>query len=58
MFEKKLMIGEELWASILQEAISGRLVPKLNLNLLVEQIGEAPKDVSCEIYSDTPWSLW
>ncbi|MBR5401732.1 MAG: hypothetical protein IK102_07965 [Treponema sp.] len=49
------MTGEELWASILQEAISGRLVSQLDSEPEVEQIGEAPTDVPIEIPKKWKW---
>ena len=49
------MTGEQLWASILQEAISGRLVPQLDSEPEVKQIGEAPKEVPFEIPKKWKW---
>ena len=37
------MKAEQLWASILQEAIQGRLVPQLESEPEVKQVGEPPK---------------
>ena len=39
------MKAETLRKSILQWAVEGKLVPQLDCELAVEQIGEAPEDV-------------
>ncbi len=49
------MNAESLRASILQEAIQGRLVPQLESEPEVEQIGEAPEDVPFEIPEKWKW---
>ena len=42
------MKAETLRKSILQWAVEGKLVPQLDCELAVEQIGEAPEDVPLE----------
>ena len=49
------MKAEQLWASILQEAIQGRLVPQLESEPVVEQIGETPEDVPFDIPEKWKW---
>ncbi len=49
------MKAEQLWASILQEAIQGRLVPQLESEPEVEQIGEKPEDVPFDIPEKWKW---
>lgn len=46
---------EKLKASLLQEAIQGKLVPQLNEEPAVEQIGEAPEDVPFTIPEKWKW---
>lgn len=46
---------EKLKASLLQEAIQGKLVPQLDEEPAVEQIGEAPKDVPFAIPEKWKW---
>ena len=46
---------EKLKASLLQEAIQGRLVPQLDDEPAVEQIGEAPEEVPFEIPEKWKW---
>lgn len=46
---------EKLKASLLQEAIQGRLVPQLDEEPAVEQIGEAPEDVPFAIPEKWKW---
>ena len=49
------MNAESLRASILQEAIQGRLVPQLESEPAVEQIGKAPEDVPFAIPEKWKW---
>lgn len=49
------MKAEQLWASILQEAIQGKLVPQLESEPVVEQIGETPEDVPFDIPEKWKW---
>ena len=49
------MKAEQLWASILQEAIQGRLVPQLESEPEVTQIGKAPNEVPFEIPEKWKW---
>lgn len=49
------MKAEQLWASILQEAIQGRLVPQLESEPAVEQIGDSPKLVPFSIPGKWKW---
>ena len=49
------MKAEQLWASILQEAIQGRLVPQLESEPKVAQIGEASEDVPFLIPEKWKW---
>ena len=46
---------EKLKASLLQEAIQGKLVPQLDEEPAVEQIGEAPEDVPFAIPEKWKW---
>ena len=46
---------EKLKASLLQEAIQGKLVPQLDEEPAVEQIGEAPEDVPFAIPEKWQW---
>lgn len=46
---------EKLKASLLQEAIQGKLVPQLDEEPAVEQIGEAPEDVPFAIPKKWEW---
>ena len=46
---------EKLKASLLQEAIQGKLVPQLDEEPAVEQIGEAPEEVPFEIPEKWKW---
>ncbi len=61
--EKQLEVIEssfpkKLRASILQEAIQGKLVPQLESEPEVEQIGEAPEDVPFAIPEKWKWVLF
>lgn len=47
---------EKLKASLLQEAIQGKLVPQLDEEPAVEQIGEAPEDVPFAIPEKWTWA--
>lgn len=47
---------EKLKASLLQEAIQGKLVPQLDNEPAVEQIGEAPEDVPFAIPEKWTWA--
>ena len=49
------MDAKTLRASILQMAIEGKLVPQLDEEPAVEQIGEAPKDVPFSIPDKWKW---
>lgn len=48
-------LAELFKASLLQEAIQGKLVPQLDEEPAVEQIGETPKDVPFEIPEKWKW---
>ena len=50
------MTGQELWASLLQEAIQGRLVEQRDDEPPVEQMGNAPEDVPFAIPEKWKWS--
>ena len=47
---------KKLKASLLQEAIQGKLVPQLDEEPAVEQIGEAPEDVPFAIPEEWTWA--
>lgn len=49
------MKAEQLWASILQEAIQGKLVPQLESEPEVDQIGNVPDDVPFDIPAKWRW---
>ena len=49
------MTGKELWASLLQEAIQGRLVEQRDDEPDVPQIGETPEDVPFAIPEKWKW---
>ena len=49
------MKAEQLWASILQEAIQGRLVPQLENEPEVNQIGEVPENVPFAVPEKWKW---
>lgn len=49
------MKAEQLWASILQEAIQGKLVPQLENEPEVNQIGELPEDIPFAIPEKWKW---
>ena len=49
------MTGQELWASLLQEAIQGRLVEQRDDEPDVPQIGETPEDVPFAIPDKWKW---
>ena len=49
------MKAEQLWASILQEAIQGKLVPQLESEPVVVQIGKAPEDVPFSLPAKWLW---
>ena len=49
------MKAEQLWASILQEAIQGKLVPQLESEPEVNQIGEVPEDVPFTVPKKWKW---
>lgn len=49
------MKAEQLWASILQEAIQGKLVPQLESEPDVIQIGKVPEDVPFHIPEKWAW---
>lgn len=49
------MKADQLRASILQDAVIGKLVPQLDDEPAVEQIGEAPKDVPFSIPEKWKW---
>ena len=49
------MNAEQLRASILQEAIQGKLVPQLDSEGAVEQVGEIPEEVPFEIPESWKW---
>ena len=49
------MNAEQLKASILQQAIEGKLVPQLAEEGVVEQIGAAPEEVPFEIPEKWKW---
>lgn len=49
------MNAQQLRAAILQQAIEGKLVPQLDSEPAVEQIGEAPEDVPFEIPEKWKW---
>ena len=49
------MKAEQLWASILQDAIQGKLVPQLESEPKVSQIGEASEDVPFLIPEKWKW---
>ena len=49
------MKAETLRKSILQWAVEGKLVPQLDCELAVEQIGEAPEDVPFLIPEKWKW---
>lgn len=49
------MKAEQLWASILQEAIQGKLVPQLENEPEVNQIGEVPEDVPFAVPEKWKW---
>lgn len=49
------MNANQLRASILQMAIEGKLVPQLDSELAVEQLGNAPEDVPFEIPEKWKW---
>ena len=50
------MKAEQLWASILQEAIQGRLVPQLESEPEVNYIGEVPEDIPFAIPEKWKWA--
>ena len=49
------MKAEQLWASILQEAIQGKLVPQLESEPEVNQIGEVPENVPFAVPEKWKW---
>ena len=49
------MTAEQLRKSILQQAISGKLVPQLDSEPAVEQLGDAPAEVPFEIPGKWKW---
>ena len=49
------MKAEQLWASILQEAIQGKLVPQLEREPKVDQVQELPEDVPFNIPEKWTW---
>ena len=49
------MKAEQLWASILQEAIQGKLVPQLESEPEVPQIGKAPEEVPFALPRKWKW---
>ena len=49
------MNAEQLKASILQQAIEGKLVPQLDSEGSVEQIGDAPEEVPFAIPEKWKW---
>ena len=50
------MKAEQLWASILQEAIQGKLVPQLESEPEVNYIGEVPEDIPFAIPEKWKWA--
>lgn len=48
-------LPEKLRASILQEAIQGKLVPQLDSEGIVEQVGDVPEEVPFEIPENWRW---
>ena len=53
--ELKQTLPKKLKASILQQAISGKLVPQLDSEPAVEQLGDAPAEVPFEIPGKWKW---
>lgn len=49
------MKAEQLWASILQEAIQGKLVPQLESEPKVDKVQEIPEDVPFNIPEKWTW---
>ena len=48
---------DRMRALLLEQAVQGKLVPQLEDEPAVEQIGEAPKDVPFSIPSQWKWHL-